>query len=501
MMDYHDIGSRVKRLNPIWALGTGMDVGELSPYIRTVCLNILLEIFQREVRDDNRRTISDMESITDAVIRNLKLKTIKERNERIVEGLIWSGDPRYLSSFKAPFFNEETGQWEEHIFRYLEEEEGSSIPEEQIYVYKLTEDSYEMIFMSHEILDELDIDIQSWVALQLIKSGNYRDALDRLQRLIIRVRKLTKKEERLGIEIKRNPKNINKYNQIIGKDHRRNVDNQFAEEKERYMEMEKILSKIIDAPELEDEISTLLDRINETRELHDTLAQLVIENVKTIIVIRKNYYHHLWKKPRTSFKESIWEDLILQKGFVNPDDMFQVLIKLFSPKKPLIYPLDWSLEQVVTKPMVDIDTEDDRNDGGEELLTIPSIDWKPTAELWRSVFLQLLNEGTVNAESIFSDEETRLQWLQNKHAVELWNQFVNSTLLVSKQDLLNSSDQRIRLLKELIHIDKRFEELLNIPIFTEFIEGDYVQFKLKDTRGLIMTNYRILLKGGVPNHA
>lgn len=155
----------------------------------------------------------------------------------------------------------------------------------------------------------------------------------------------------------------------------------------------------------------------------------------------------------------------------------------------------------MTKPMVDIDTEDDRNDGGEELLTIPSIDWKPTAELWRSVFLQLLNEGTVNAESIFSDEETRLQWLQNKHAVELWNQFVNSTLLVSKQDLLNSSDQRIRLLKELIHIDKRFEELLNIPIFTEFIEGDYVQFKLKDTRGLIMTNYRILLKGGVPNHA
>ena len=502
VVDYNNIESRGKRLNPIWSLGTGMEVGELSPYIRHICLDIILEIFKREVRGDERRTMFDLEVLAKQVLTKYNFQNSKERSERLVEGLIWSGDPRYLSAFKAPYFNEREQQWEEHAFRFLEEELESSNLEEQIYVYKLTEESYEIIFMSHEILDQLDIDIQSWVALQLIKSGNYRDALDRLQRLIIRVRKLIKKESRFSIEIKRNPKIINSYTRFTRQDHKKNVESQFAEEKERYIEMERLLNKINHVSDLEVEVSSLLEKINETRELHDNLAQLVIENIKTEITIRKNHFHLLWKKPRISFKESIWEDLILQKGFADPDDMFKLLSMLFSPKKPLIYPLDWSIEQEVTMPAIDIDDDydDDSSEDDDEFI-IPPTDWKPLVELWKPVFYELLKKGTIHLHSVFEDDESKSIWLNNKYAIELWNQFVNNSLFVTKQDLLNSSDQRVRLLKELIHEDEIFEELLNQSIVTEFVEGKHVSFTLEDRRGLIITDYQMYLKEDTKNHA
>jgi len=501
-VDYNNIESRGKRLNPIWSLGTGMEVGELSPYIRHICLDIILEIFKREVRADERRTMSDLEVLTKQVLTKYNFQNSKGRSERLVEGLIWSGDPRYLSAFKAPYFNEREQQWEEHSFRFLEEELESSNLEEQIYVYKLTEESYEIIFMSHEFLDELDIDIQSWVALQLIKSGNYRDALDRLQRLIIRVRKLIKKASRLSVEIKRNPKIINSYTRYTGQDHKKNVESQFAEEKERYIEMERLLNKINGVSDLEVEVSSLLEKINETRELHDNLAQLVIENIKTEITIRKNHFHLLWKKPRISFKESIWEDLILQKGFADPDDMFKLLSMLFSPKKPLIYPLDWSIEQEVTMPAIDIDGDyDDASSEDDDEFIIPPTDWKPLVELWKPVFYELLKKGTIHLHSVFEDDASKSIWLNNKYAIELWNQFVNNSLFVTKQDLLNSSDQRVRLLKELIHEDETFEEFLNQSIVTEFAEGKHVSFTLEDRRGLIITDYHMYLKEDTKNHA
>ncbi|EFV76567.1 hypothetical protein HMPREF1013_03112 [Bacillus sp. 2_A_57_CT2] len=494
LMDYQNIGERTKRLNPIWHLGRGMDLGpELNPYREPICLRILLEIFQREVRDNGNRTIPNLEEIADSCIRQLKLQTDKEKNERLIEGLIWSGNPVYLSSFQAPFFNETTKEWEEHSFRYLEEDMEFSVPEEQYYVYKLSEESYEIIFMSHEILDELDIPIQSWVALQLIKKKNYRDALDRLQQLIIRVRKLIRKEAEYAENLKRNPKIINQLPFESGEEHKEKVQQQFTEEKKRYLEMEKLLSRLEDNPEVEVEIYILLDKINETREQHDLLAQLVIENVKTEIDIRKNHFEHLWKRPRISFKEAIWEELILQKGFKNPDDMFLLLNKIVSPKKPFKYPLDWSIEQEVTLPAIDIDDEDEPV-VDEDSLHEPPLDFKPIVLLWKPVFQKLLQYGEVHLNTILEGEETKEEWLNQKYAVELWNQFVNSKLKVSKEDLLNSTDQRVRLIRELIHEDDVFEDLLNKEIITHFDMNDLLTFYLKDERGLKITNYRIELK-------
>ncbi|MED4697213.1 hypothetical protein [Peribacillus frigoritolerans] len=496
IVDYQNIGSRSKRLNPIWHLGRGMDVGkELNPVREQVCLYILLEIFQREVKDDSRRSILHLEEIADMCIRNLQMSTTKEKNERIIEGLIWSGDPQYLNAFSAPFFNVEKMEWQEHSFRYLEEDMEYSIPEEQYYVYKLTEDSYEIIFMSHEIIDELDIDIQSWVALQLIKSKNYRDALDRLHQLIIRVRKLIKNESRYAAELKRNPKIINNSNRGLGSKHKQNVENQFAEEKTRYLEMERLLNKLGDIPDIEIEIMMLIDKINETRELHDNLAQLVIENIKTEIDIRKNHFHLLWKKPRISFKEALWEDLILQKGFQEPDDMFSLLTMLFSPQTPFIYPLQWSVDQVVTTPVIDIE-DDDGNDNDYDYneVNVPLTDYKSMMLLWKPLFLDLLENKKVQMKSVFDDIETYEKWRNNKFAIELWNQFINSPLVVSKADLLNSNDQRVRLIKELIHEDEVFEALLNKQIVTEFIEKDEFRLETRDNRALIMTNNRMSLK-------
>ncbi|MGE7649141.1 hypothetical protein ACQKM1_15325 [Peribacillus frigoritolerans] len=472
-----------------------MDVGEeLHPVREQVCLYILLEIFKREMKDDSRRSITHLEEIADMCIRNLQKSTTKEKNERIIEGMIWSGKPEFLNAFKAPFFNEETKEWQEHSFRYLEEDMDFSIPEEQYYVYKLTEDSYEIIFMSLEVLDEYDIGIQSWVALQLIKSKNYREALDRLQRLILRVRKLIKNENRYSAELKRNPKIINSSNRIVGNKHKQNVETQFEEEKTRYLEMERILNKLGDNPDFEIEIMMLLEKINETRELHDNLAQVVIENIKTEIDIRKNHFHLLWKTPRISFKEALWEDLILQKGFQEPDDMFTLLTMLYSPQTPFIYPLEWSVEQVVTTPVIDIE-EDDVNEGNDDNeVHIPVLDFRPLMLLWKPVFYDLLNKGKVQMNAVFKDEETYEKWRNNKFAIELWNQFINSTLIVSKSDLLNSSDQRVRLIKELIHEDEQFEALLNKKIVTEFIEKDQVRFETKDKRALVITNNQISLK-------
>lgn len=493
LMDFQNIGERTKRLNPIWHLGRGMDLREYNAYRESICLRILLEIFQREVRGEGSRTIPHLEEIADSCLRQLGLETDKEKNERIIEGLIWSGNPVYLNSFEASYFNEETKKWEKHTFRYLEEDMEFSDPEEQHYEYKLSEESYEIIFMSHEILDELDIDIQSWVALQLIKKGNYRDALDRLQQLIIRVRKLIRKEAEYAANLKRNPKIINQQPIESGEERKEKVQQQFTEEKNRYLEMEKLLNKLGDNSEVEEEVYILLDKINETREHHDHLAQLVIENVKTEIDIRKNHFEHLWKRPRISFKEAIWEDLILQKGFKDPDNLFLMLNKISSPKKPFMYPLSWSIEQEVTAPAIDIDTDDEPMEDDESLL-VPPLDFTPIMLLWKPVFHHLLQEGEVRLDAVLVEEEVKEQWLNQKYAVELWNQFVNSSLCISKEDLLNSTDQRVRLIRELVHDDDVFEGLLNKEIVTSFDMNDMLTFYLKDERGLKMTNYRIELK-------
>ncbi|MEC2469499.1 hypothetical protein P9X10_32895, partial [Bacillus cereus] len=76
-VDYNNIESRGKRLNPIWSLGTGMEVGELSPYIRHICLDILLEIFKREVRTDERRTIPELEHLTKQVLTKYNFQASK----------------------------------------------------------------------------------------------------------------------------------------------------------------------------------------------------------------------------------------------------------------------------------------------------------------------------------------------------------------------------------------------------------------------------------------
>lgn len=40
---------RLKKINVIRMLGTGMDIGELNNYAHEICLYLLLSIFRREI--------------------------------------------------------------------------------------------------------------------------------------------------------------------------------------------------------------------------------------------------------------------------------------------------------------------------------------------------------------------------------------------------------------------------------------------------------------------
>ena len=113
------MNDRLKKINAIRLLGTGMDVGELNNYAHEIALYLLLSIFRREITENTNRTRNDMIYIVEDILRKMKISASDKNIKRMVDGVLWYKDPDRQDPFSSLIYNEETGEHEIYKFRYL----------------------------------------------------------------------------------------------------------------------------------------------------------------------------------------------------------------------------------------------------------------------------------------------------------------------------------------------------------------------------------------------
>ena len=86
---WEGFAQRMKRLNPLFELGRGMEIGELKPYIQTILMQVLLTIFYRELNDDDGRRKADILHMVEDSIKQMKLTADEKQVERITNGLLF----------------------------------------------------------------------------------------------------------------------------------------------------------------------------------------------------------------------------------------------------------------------------------------------------------------------------------------------------------------------------------------------------------------------------
>src|SRR5690554_3228116 len=110
---------RLKKTTAIGRLGQGMDVGSLNPYSHELALYLLLKVFQREINNNFQRTKKDLIKMTEEIIEEMKLYATREEIQRLVDGVLYAGDPRQQAYFSAHLYDETSGEHREFKFRYL----------------------------------------------------------------------------------------------------------------------------------------------------------------------------------------------------------------------------------------------------------------------------------------------------------------------------------------------------------------------------------------------
>ncbi|MFW6035647.1 MAG: hypothetical protein ACOCRZ_05265 [Halothermotrichaceae bacterium] len=179
---------RFKKTAAISRLGQGMDVGNLNEYTHQISLYLLLKVFYREINNNNQRSKNDLIEITSQIIEEMKLSASREQIERLVDGVLYAGDPRQQSPFSVMLFDESIGDFREFKYRYLvPDREASHWDKGGSTVYMLTETSQEIIFLTREVLQEFGFDLEQFYTLQLIKNGNFTEAQGSVNNLIARV--------------------------------------------------------------------------------------------------------------------------------------------------------------------------------------------------------------------------------------------------------------------------------------------------------------------------
>lgn len=312
---------RMKKIEPIRMLGTGMDVGELNEFSHEICFLILLNIFRRELTENPNRTRVDMIHITEEIVRDMGIETSKDNIERIVDGTLWYREPSKQENFSSTIYNEQTKNREEYVFRYLKEDrEHSHWEEGGSTVYMLTEESQEMIFITREILEEFGFDVEQFYTLQLIKTGNFTKAKGSVDNLIARVRTLIKREKDHRQDMIRDP-------QVIFFDRQRNarkteeeIRKQFEDEQSVFEDMFSWKSRYESLPdEKKYEAELMFENLEKARILHDNLAKIVMENIAYEMEVRVKYPESFWKTSNVSFKKDIWKNTIVKNGLRNFD--------------------------------------------------------------------------------------------------------------------------------------------------------------------------------------
>lgn len=450
---------RMKKIEPIRMLGTGMDVGELNELAHEICFLLLLNIFRRELTENPNRTRVDMIQIVEEIVREMKIEASIEDVERIVDGTLWYRDPIRQENFSSTIYNEETENREEYVFRYLKEDrEHSQWEQGGPTVYMLTEESQEMIFITREILEEFGFDIEQFYTLQLIKTGNFTKAQNSIDNLIARVRTLIRREKNYRQDMVRDP-------QVIFFDRQRNprkteeeIRKQFEDEQKVFDDMFSWKSRYDSLPrdkKLEAEI--MFENLEKARILHDNLAKVVMENIAYEMEVRVKYPESFWKTSNISFKKDIWKNTIVKNGLKNFQQLEYILSSLFSPEIEFIFPLDWAWDEqiVISYSSEEVEFEEEIE---EENYFTEETDWELIVELWEGIFDILLKKGEFSIEELNKiDSNTKRKWLMQRENIELFMMFAISEVVLAPN--FEGIDERLKLFNLLCQKDERYKSL------------------------------------------
>ena len=463
--------NRMKKLQPIRMLGTGMDLGELSDYAYEICFLLIQNIFKRELRENHNRTRNDMIFITEKILRDLKLEGNKEIVERIVDGTLWYREPTKQESFSTRIYNETTGVKEDYLFRYFKvDRENSHWEQGGSTVYMLTEESQEMIFITREILEEFGFDLEQFYTLQLIKTGNFSKARNSIDNLIARVKVLINREKEYRRDIIRDPQNIFFDRNVRGRKSEDEIKEQFEDEQKVFHNMFSWRNRYDSLPDdKKREAEIMFENLERARSLHDSLAKHVMENLALELEIRVKYPESFWKISNLSFKKDIWQNHIVKNGLRKMDDFEKILAPLFSPEIEFIYPLDWAWSEQMVKSR----RKEQKEDYSilDESWEFRETDWDLLVELWEEIFVSLLEKGSFSIlELSKKDEEEKEKWLRQSENIDLFMMFVISETILDLK--YTGDDERLKLFKLLC--DKNPELIA--------LQGKRVLSKLEDTK-------------------
>lgn len=472
---WEGFAQRMQRLNPLFELGRGMDVGELRPHLQTILMHVLLTIFYRELNDDDNRRKTDIKYMVEDSIKEMKLLADERQIDRITSGLLYQGREEFSKPFEALYYDEIRGTWETQTFRYLTMDElytnleiGGSI------VYKLTEIAQEMIFMSREMAEEFSITIEQLYSMQLIKNGNFRKATRNLDHLISRVNWLMSREFSFQKEMINNPKILLMEEEWQRANNREEIEKQFEEEKNHFRTITSMIEKTKRRNEADDpiqkELVLLQEKIGHTRQLHDRFAKLVIQNISYEMKLKVENPSLFWENSLVSFREHFYENWLMKDGFSHFEEIETIMSSLFSPKNEFILPLDWIWgEQEFNEKQQLTDAEEE--EPIESITHQRVTNWDSVVKAWSYVFqyLQTYREFSL-ADLKDLPLEVQDLWLEESETIDLWMMFDKKPLKIQvmyrKEETL--SDEREILLFKLMKEYPQFQMFEGMKIYTKF---------------------------------
>ncbi|MFB5196318.1 hypothetical protein ACE198_15520 [Neobacillus sp. KR4-4] len=472
---WEGFAQRMQRLNPLFELGRGMEVGDLKPHIQTILMHVLLTIFYRELNDDDHRSKSDIKYMVEDSIKQMKLLADEKQIERITSGLLYQGKEEYSKPFEALYYDEIKQSWETQTYRYVTMDElytnleiGGSI------VYKLTDVSQEMIFMSREMAEEFSITIEQLYSMQLIKNGNFRKATRNLDHLISRVNRLMANEFTFQKEMINNPKILLMEEEWQRADNRVEIEKQFEEEKNHFRTITNMIEKTKRRNEEDDfmqkELILLQEKIGHTRQLHDRFAKLVIQNISYEMKLKAENPSLFWENSLVSFREHFYENWFRQEGIKNFEIIEGVLSPLFSPKNEFILPLDWiwGEQEFDEKQLTDAIIEEEAE---ENITRLRVTNWDSVIKAWSYVFQFLQTNREFSLADIAElPLEVQDLWFEESETIDLWMMFDKKPLKIQvlhrKEETL--TDEREILLYKLMKEYPQFQVFEGLKIYTMF---------------------------------
>lgn len=460
---------RTTMLNPIFMLGKGMEVGTtLTPYLPQLLLAILLEVFYREIKDDDRRSRSDLATIANEIMDHQGLPRDDDKAERVISGLLSYGTPNLRNPFSAKVFDPSTEIFNDKPFLYL------TIDTEyrrKGAIYKLTQSSQNMIFLSREVILEFSIEFEQLYTLKLIRNNNFRSALQSLDVLITKIRQLIAQEYDYRRNLHRNPRILMEQGKEARKERRDEINRQFEESNLRFDKMIRLLANVdLTAQEARSHILEMGIKVHATMALSAKLHAELYQNIELELSIRKYRPSAFMKRRSVSLKTDIWENELLAKGIPSADTMEKLLSPFFSPRAPFLYPMGliWSEQEIHQD-----DGEAQEEDEPEDKVVEPKqhLDWPSLVRHWAPVIRNLIYTGEVSLRDISAKDWT-------VEALELWMIFKTDVLEIPS--ILTTyqpyEDERMELIRLLVKSDPFFNEIVGKTIRARFEQGAPLHF-------------------------